>query len=1081
MAAVELSRHAGENVPRLLMSLLERRYLADFQPSYWRSDLSEDSVPMLGEVRRLGRPRQGEDTTAAMAHALTAGHWHGHAMIMALHGTGSRHRIHLGGRRLAGVSRGSTGDFLQAQASVLRAHLSGLELGGTGPLGQGDTSELSAFLRSAPALALITGIPSPRAGSTAFQSLDRLVNAVGDRNYAVVVVAEPLDLATTDATLDLCRSLKRDIHSYVRQSLTEAHGDSDSTTTSRTETDNRLSPLTASLAGLAAFATVIGMFTEKMGGLAQPAFILAGLANAQRSTTVSTGRTETTTRSVGIEVLDAEAEAAERLLQRHIDRIEQARSAGWWRTSVYLAADSDGTLDAVASALRGICAGDATALEPLRVIRPAPWLVRGAALGGRTLSLTPALGKQGHPLGPAFESLGTCVTSDELAVLMNLPTREIPGLPMRDIGEFAQSAPSPTGRTVELGRLLDPLGRELQPVTLTADALNRHVFISGMTGYGKTTTAMNLLTQAYTEFGVPFLVIEPVKAEYRELARHPALRGRLRVYSIGADAALPLRLNPFTPVPGVPLARHIDLLKAVFNAAFPMYAGMPYVLEEAMLELYTERGWDLDTSFNDSLGSPEDLSALTPTLGDLYDKIEVVLDRRQYAREVHQNMGAALRSRLRSLMLGGKGMALNTNRSVALDELFSRPCVVELRNLGDDEEKAFIMALLLSLLYEYAETRTGKGLRHLTLIEEAHRLLRPARGPASSENADSQAKAVTMFTDMLAEMRAYGEGFVIADQIPTKLAPEIVKNSNVKILHRLVSLDDRAVVAGTVNLTDAQSRHLATLPPGEAVVHDSRIGSAVLVRMHEPATAGEAAPLVGHDLTYLHRDGGCRQCPSPCTAFGTAERQSVTTDAALSAFFAGLLTATAEDLWPLWKRWRDTAGDAAYCMATRSAHRWLTTIVEARALAVGSPDLPPAERLRRDRAARQFARLCAIWCDSPELTPKAATRYTDVQAALNQLLTQDPPRELPGCATCPSRCHALPLIAPHLASLGPTIASRATSAMSPAARARGIAKAAENVLPLSSGALHCLVVNATADLPVDLTDLLPELKTAGMA
>ncbi|ONI76313.1 hypothetical protein ALI144C_37280 [Actinosynnema sp. ALI-1.44] len=134
-----------------------------------------------------------------------------------------------------------------------------------------------------------------------------------------------------------------------------------------------------------------------------------------------------------------------------------------------------------------------------------------------------------------------------------------------------------------------------------------------------------------------------VKAEYRALTGQ--VPGGVRVFTIGEDGGLPLRINPFVPVDSVPLLRHIDLLKAVFNASFPMYAGMPYVLEEAMLRIYQERGWNLNTSVNRALGphpAPEDRDALVPSLVDLHDKIEDVLRDRKYGEEIHQNMGAAL-------------------------------------------------------------------------------------------------------------------------------------------------------------------------------------------------------------------------------------------------------------------------------------------------------------------------------------------------------------------------------------------------------------------------------------------------------
>jgi len=321
-----------------------------------------------------------------------------------------------------------------------------------------------------------------------------------------------------------------------------------------------------------------------------------------------------------------------------------------------------------------------------------------------------------------------------------------------------------------------------------------------------------------------------------------------------------------------------------------MYAGMPYVLEEAIIEVYRDRGWSLSETDNPHLSpraSMDERSALTPSLEDLYDKIEIVLKRRNYGQEVHQNMGAALRSRLQSLMMGNKGLVFNTRRATPLRELFEVPCIIELKNLGDDEEKAFVMALLFTFLYEYAEVRQrdiplekrGKRLGHLTLIEEAHRLLTATHGSGgTSETGDPKGKAVTMFTDMLAEMRAYGEGFVIADQIPTKLAPETLKNSNLKIVHRLAAPDDREITGACLNLNPAQIRHLNNLKQGEAVVHNERLGEAALVQivnfkdLRAPIVDEDALQLlldaqkVGNPLSLM-RDAGCVACPAPCRFF----------------------------------------------------------------------------------------------------------------------------------------------------------------------------------------------------------------------
>lgn len=1114
-------------VPELLVSLLERRYLSQFRPGMWRiGTAAEDGArPILRQIVTIGRERPGADWASVIPSMLTATHELGQAAVMTLHGDGERHHIHLGGRRIGRRAQGSTEDFLDGQSSLLQAYLPGLRLAEPARLDGEELSGLSEFLRCAPSMAVVTGVPSPRPGTasvdgSALRNIDRLVQAAGARRYALMVLAEPLTAPELDTTIDRCRTLKSEIHALVRRTVSRSRteGESDARTNPEQSSGKSDMALPGALYGLAMFCSLAGVATG-MGPLIQmatPAMLAGGIARTTNqvkkgSTTTSTtsSRAETAT----AEFLDATAEACEVLLQRHIDRLEAARGSGWWRTSVFVAAENDATLSAVTGALRGMASGAGSGLDPVRVVRPPAHLIRTAITRGVPLRLSPMGGQIGHPLGELYDALATCMTSDELSVLMAPPRGEIPGLPRREVAEFSLSAPPPDGRSIHLGTLRDAADRTLGPIALSAESLNRHVFITGMTGYGKTTTAQRLLLESHTTLGLPFLVIEPVKAEYRRLATHPQLAGRLRVFTIGDRYGTPLRLNPFTPVEDVPLLRHIDLLKAVFNASFPMFAGMSYVLEEAMLDIYTDRGWNLETSTNEFLeprAGQAERTALVPAMADLYDKVEQVLQNRQYGREVHQNLGAALRSRLRSLMVGTKGMALNTRACVSARELFDQPCVIELRNLGDDEEKAFVMALLLCQLYEYAEARqdgTGTAtLRHLTLIEEAHRLLRAARGPSSGESADAQAKAVAIFTDLLAEMRSYGEGFIVADQIPTKLAPEILKNSSIKILHRLSAPDDRALVAAATNLDDTQSRYLGTLPPGVAVVHDNAIGSATLVQLtplpaltaSRPAPPSIGAPQVDNP-SYLHRTAACRHCPAPCTLRGQASRiaSEAETDQMLASVFQAVLSGDAQPAWRLWQQFRAdwsrraTPGPAAtidttnpidatagelYCASSQAAYRWLDR--------VRGHDGPLAPRLLvLTRCARSMATLCSSWAQTKELTDQERTVFSEVHSQLTDQLTARPPVERPGCARCPARCRMLPLVAPLVEDVRQSVAARSTTKTSVPARIRAVEAVTEVGRQLEAlseqrqrdALLYCLITNTTQDAH-STNDLLDALR-----
>jgi hypothetical protein len=993
------SPQLAQALPLMMVSVLERRYLADLQPGGWRMPPrpGDNARPLLREVVGLGRPAQGGEWARTMPHVLAACHDPGHALVLALHGHGGRHRLYLGGRRILGAGARSTADYLLQQESAFKAFFTGLRLAPEArALDGADMPEMAGFLEGAPTLAALTGIPSGRAGGlpVELQSLDRLTRAVGNHRYLLLVVAEPLDPGLIDLALDACRRLKSEVHACPRGILTRGKGGAEVQTDVNMRADDRLTnEMPSALMGLSLYCHMLGHGVGMLLGGLVPTH------HTRRESHTQTRQVQGQSNwgaSASVELVDANVQACEVLLEQHIARLQSARAGGWWRTAVYLAGDGEAAVHAVAGALRSLCGGESTSLDPIRTHFLPARLLREPARRGQVLSLLPAAGDQRHPLGEPFESLATCLNSDELAVLVNLPQSEIPGLPMRDVGVFALTAAPPAPETVELGSLQDEMGRGLGPVTLTAAALNRHVFVTGITGYGKTNTCMQVLAEAHSNLnGLPFLVIEPAKSEYRRLAQLPALKGRLRVYSIGGDSPLPFRLNPLSPVldadgrPAVPLVRHIDRLKAVFNASFSMYGGMPQVLEQALLEVYVERGWDLYSSANEYLNptrSPngrgftlDERSALMPSLQDLHDQIEIVLIRKGYSPMIRQDMGAVLRSRLGGLMRGNKGLMLNARRSTDLADLFEAPAVIELQDLGDDEDKAFLMALLFVLLYEYAEARhrnTPEGqrgkLRHLTLIEEAHRLLQAQRQTAQPGLGDPQGKAVAMFTDMLAEMRAYGEGFLIADQIPTKLAPETLKNSNLKIVHRLVAPDDREATGRCLNLNERQSRHLNNLAPGQAVVHDERVGEAVLVQVHD-VKGTRARDLPDRELlsllratdpgspAFLRRHAGCRSCPSPCDFYhrleSAANQRAMAR--ALRPFLESLLLGDADAAWAEWSRWRQTwraraqalhgvGGEAAegvtYCAVTQAAYLWLGQLLADRNKVLGAAVAPAAEQ-----------------------------------------------------------------------------------------------------------------------------------------
>jgi len=907
----------SQGLPTIFVNLLERRYLNDLSPKDWKiaPRSNDNALPVLREVVALGNPRHKAEWGAAMPHVLAACHEPGNGIVTTLFGDGQRSHLYIGARRLLGSGGRNTEEFLKSEEGAFKAFFNGLSLGDTqNSLNREEMPALTEFLETARSLAAVSGIPSWRRATLGIpfelQSLDQLVKAVGQQRYALMVVAEPVRPEEIDATMDVCRRLVGFIHTFA--SFTKSHGTSQTSSSKQVDSgdiDNSKTGLLSNarlLTGV--ISSIVGVASRSFPGV-NPFLIYQGISlmlggfeakqsrgnqRQERSISTSDGSSE----QISASFIDANAEACEKMLRDYLARIESAKSNGWWRTAVYIAAENEAVLASVGGALRSLCSGEATALDPIRILSVPEEVVRDAMTHGQVLSLRLQKGQEGHPFGESFDILGTCLTSEELAILINLPRTEIPGIPMRDLGEFCLSTTASTTPSIRLGSLRDSLGRNLSPVNISAKTLNRHVFVTGTTGYGKTNTCWQLLIQAYRELDVPFLVIEPAKAEYHRLSQIPELREELHIYNVGGGNGLPIRLNPFDWVPGIPLLRHINILKAIFSASlFPTGedSPFPYIVESALYEVYLERGWNLHTSENPDLrqnsGLDRDRSALLPTLEDFSHKAEEILLRRDYDAPTQQRLLGALTVRMRSLLTGTKGLSLNTRRSTPLGNLFNRPTVIELSNLGNEEEKAFLMALLFSLLYEDAEVRAKnrpanlpERLQHITLIEEAHCLLKATGSAGSRRYSDPAAKAVDMFSDMLAEMRAYGEGFIIVDQIPTKLAPDILKNTGLKIIHRLTDPSERKVAGDCVNLNEWQIRHLNNLTEGLAVTHFEESAEPILCyvplikdfapKLSDAKRSEMAAIQNQKEAVHMQRHAGCIKCPSPCQFFDKIDTAS---------------------------------------------------------------------------------------------------------------------------------------------------------------------------------------------------------------
>jgi len=201
-----------------------------------------------------------------------------------------------------------------------------------------------------------------------------------------------------------------------------------------------------------------------------------------------------------------------------------------------------------------------------------------------------------------------------------------------------------------------------------------------------------------------------------------------------------------------------------------------------------------------------------------------------YGREVTDNVRGFIDVRIGSLRLGTPGRFFEGGYPLDIAELLQRNVVLEIQDIGDDQDKAFFIGTVLIRLVEHLRMRYGKSedpisLQHITVVEEAHRLLK------NVEERSPAAQAVALFAGLLAEIRAYGEGIIVAEQIPSKILPDVVKNTALKVVHRLPAHDDRASVGATMNLSEEQSAYVVTLEPGAGAVFVDGMDQPILVQM----------------------------------------------------------------------------------------------------------------------------------------------------------------------------------------------------------------------------------------------------------
>jgi hypothetical protein len=442
----------------------------------------------------------------------------------------------------------------------------------------------------------------------------------------------------------------------------------------------------------------------------------------------------------------------------------------------------------------------------------------------------PAIWARPDPPHPHLRALSLIADTRETACAFRLPiagSGRLPGFPVRKPGFGTRVFSASAGPSISLGRQLVG-GVEVGEIELPTSSLPKHALFVGTTGSGKTTSVLSFLRELWLTHHVPFLVIEPVNSDhddYRALLECDGFE-QMALFTCGDEASAPFRLNPFAVPTGVLVREHQANLLACFKAAFGLFDPLPHIYQRALAVTYERHGL---LPANRIAGGEE-----MPVLSSFVQAMNDVTDDLEYGGDVRANIIAASRVRAESLAMGACADTLSGEHSYPIDELLRRPVLIELKELGAGDEQALVIALVLNAMTEHyqANRQPRGGLAHVTVIEEAHRLLSASQAPSGATvQGDAKGQAAEALANTLAENRKYGEAVVIVEQIPSKLVSDTFKNTNLKVLHRLAADEDRELIGETMHLDDDQKRYAATLAPGEAIVYHDELDKPALVRV----------------------------------------------------------------------------------------------------------------------------------------------------------------------------------------------------------------------------------------------------------
>lgn len=699
------------------------------------------------------------------------------------------------------------------------------------------------------------------------QGIEKLIDSMSERTYTAVFIAEPLGpnaieekkrgfeelYATLSPLSETTLAYGKNASYAVANGTFSSFSDSinNSVTNSNSESQSEMTShgsSTSSNFGSSSDGSSYGFGSSSSYSKSYGTSSSWSRAVTSGDTKTDTsGQNQTITNTIGenrtLTITHVNKSVADLLvhIDRQLARIRECESFGLWSTSAYFISEDIQTSVIGASTLRALLAGDDTQIDRAFINT---WDSSNSTVVNHVLS---SIASGTHPVvhlprANQYDEQNVkptvLVSGKELPLFMGLPQKSVPGLVVDHMASFGRAVFNPNARpnaeTIDLGVVMHKGTKQKKvPVSLELEEFRSHCFITGSTGSGKSNTSYHLL-ECFVQKKIPFLVVEPAKGEYKFAF---GKLENINIFWTNPSQYRLLRLNPFSFPKGIHVLEHMDRLIEIFNACWPLYSAMPAILKSAVERAYISCGWDLVRSMRCPIGSKE-----FPTFADLLRELPKVISESSYSKDTQGDYTGALVTRVSSMTNGIMGSIFCSDHEIDEKVLFDQNTIIDLSRVGASETKSLIMGIIVMKLNEYRISHSNGmnlPLKHITVLEEAHNLLRRTSMSQSAESANVAGKSVEMISNSIAEMRTYGEGFIIIDQSPTAVDISAIKNTNTKIVMRLPEKGDFETVGSAFALDLDQIREISRLGRGCAIVSQSGWIEPVMVAINKAQDAYE--------------------------------------------------------------------------------------------------------------------------------------------------------------------------------------------------------------------------------------------------